>query len=105
MTGVIFSVTIVALQLAWSTGAQEASQAGALQTLGSSGPGSVALWIMVVGLVLDPAAADSVQQLVARESDCCSFFDIHWDTAQRRLAISAPSDRRPALGVHGSSSR
>lgn len=45
-------IAFVALQLAWSTGTQEASQAGALQTLAGTGPGSAALWVMVVGLGL-----------------------------------------------------
>lgn len=45
-------IAFVALQLAWSDGVQEASQAGALQTLASTGPGSALIWVLVVGLAL-----------------------------------------------------
>lgn len=45
-------IAFIALQLAWSSGTEEASQAGALQTLASTGPGSVVLWVVVVGLAL-----------------------------------------------------
>jgi hypothetical protein len=42
----------VALQLAWSTATQEASQSGALRTLAETPVGSVALWVALVGFVL-----------------------------------------------------
>jgi hypothetical protein len=50
-------------------------------------------------LVLDPAAADSVQQLVARESDCCSFFDFRFTPANDRLLLDVrvPASRIDVL--------
>lgn len=38
-----------------------------------------------------------LREFVAAESGCCSFFGFDWHEAERRLAISAPADRRPAL--------
>lgn len=54
----------VVLQLAWSGGAQEADQRGALQTLAGSGLGRALLWISVVGFVA--LALWQVTEAVAR---------------------------------------
>lgn len=49
-------------------------------------------------LVYDPEALAEVEDLVARESDCCSFldFDLQHDAGAVRLAITAPVEALPA---------
>jgi hypothetical protein len=38
-----------------------------------------------------------VRDFIATESGCCSFFSMDWDDGERRLAIAAPPEHRPAL--------
>ena len=43
-------------------------------------------------------SCDVVDQLVAVELGCCSFFAIDWQRARRRLTISVPdAEHEPAL--------
>lgn len=42
----------VTIQLAWTSGGEQADQAGALQTLAGDGAGQVLLWVLFVGFVL-----------------------------------------------------
>jgi hypothetical protein len=50
-------------------------------------------------LVLDAAAATSARELVARESDCCSFFDFRFTPADDRLLLDVrvPASRTDVL--------
>lgn len=49
-------------------------------------------------LVYGPAALAEVEDLVAKESDCCSFldFDLEHDAGAVRLTITAPLEALPA---------
>lgn len=49
-------------------------------------------------LIYAPEALAEVEDLVAKESDCCSFldFDLQHDAAAVRLTITAPVEALPA---------
>ncbi len=43
-----------------------------------------------------------VDELVAVERECCPFFELRWESAERRLAVSvADAEHEPALAVIG----
>ena len=48
--------------------------------------------------ISDQVADGVVDELVAVERECCPFFDLDWQPAQRRLAVSVAGEwHEPAL--------
>lgn len=68
-----------------------------------AGRGAVTLERTPARLVvrLDAGVAPGrVEELLAVERDCCPFFEIEWESVERRLAISvAEEEHEPALAA------
>jgi hypothetical protein len=51
-----------------------------------------------IAVQVPASGAEVVPELIEVESECCPFFGLDWEPAERRFSVSVPSERdEPAL--------